>query len=41
MHISKELLHWGDTCVLTIEDPQDELTALMLCIAIDAVNCSD
>ena len=39
-HISKELLHWGDTYVLDIVDPADEIMALMLVIAIDAANCS-
>lgn len=38
--IHKELLHWGDTYVLDIRDPQDELAALMLVIAIDAANCT-
>lgn len=41
VHISKEPLHWGDTYVLNIADPADELAALMLCIAIDAANCSN
>ena len=41
VHISKEPLHWGDTYVIDIHDPKDELTALMLCVAIDAANCSD
>ncbi len=40
VHISKEPLHWGDTYVIDIARPEDELTALMLCIAIDAANCS-
>ena len=39
-HISKELFHWGDTYVLDIVDPADEVMALMLVIAIDAANCS-
>ncbi len=38
-HISKELFHWGDTYVLDIADPKDELLALMLVIAIDAAYC--
>lgn len=38
-HISKELLHWGDTYVIDVERPQDELAALMLVLAIDAANC--
>lgn len=41
VHISKELLHWGDTYAINISDPSDELDALMLVIAIDAANCSD
>lgn len=39
-HIRKELLHWGDTYVIDIEHPSDEVLALMLVIAIDAANCS-
>lgn len=41
VHISKELLHWGDTYAINISDPSDELDVLMLVIAIDAANCSD
>jgi uncharacterized protein YxjI len=40
-HISKELLNWGDTYVIDIADPQDEIMSLMLVIAIDAANCSN
>lgn len=40
MHISKELLHWGDTFVIDVMNPADELMGLMLVIAIDAANCS-
>lgn len=40
IHISKELFHWGDTYVLDIMNPQDEIPALMLAVAIDAANCS-
>ena len=40
VHISKELLHWGDTYVIDILNPQDEIMALMLAIAIDAANCT-
>ncbi len=40
VHISRELLHWGDTYVIDCVNPADELTALMLVIAIDAANCS-
>ena len=39
-HISKEWLHWGDTYVIDIVDPQDEIMALMLVLAIDAANCT-
>jgi uncharacterized protein YxjI len=38
-HISKELFHWGDTYVIDIVNPEDEIVALMLAIAIDAANC--
>lgn len=40
IHISKELLHWGDTYVLDFKDPADELNGLLLVPAIDAANCS-
>lgn len=38
-HISKELFHWGDTYAIDIKNPEDELMALLLVIAIDAANC--
>ena len=41
LHISKELLHWGDTYVLDFADPTDETLGLLLVIAIDAANCSE
>lgn len=41
VHISKELLHWGDTYILDIQEPEDEIYALLLVIAIDAANCSN
>ncbi len=41
MHISKELLHWGDTYVIDFSNPSDELMGLLLVIAIDAANCSN
>lgn len=41
IHITKEPLHWGDTYVLNFANDKDELTGLMLVIAIDAANCSD
>lgn len=40
IHISKKLLHWGDTYVIDFNDPTDELDGLLLVIAIDAANCS-
>ncbi len=40
IHISKELLHWGDTYVIDFINPEDELDGLLLVIAIDAANCS-
>ncbi len=40
IHISKELLHWGDTYVLDFKNPADELNGLLLVLAIDAANCS-
>ena len=41
IHITKELFHWGDTYVIDIANPQDELMGMMLVIAIDAANCSN
>ena len=41
MHISKQLFQWGDTYVIDIPNPQDELMGLMLAIAIDAANCDN
>ena len=40
MHISKELLHFGDTYVLNFMNPENEIMGLLLVIAIDAANCS-
>lgn len=40
VHISKKLFCWGDTYVIDILNPADEIMALMLVIAIDAANCS-
>lgn len=40
VHISKEPLHWGDTYVIDIRNPADEISALLLALAIDAANCS-
>ena len=39
MHITKELCHWGDTYVLHIENPEDEILCLLIAIAIDAAFC--
>ena len=39
VHITKELLHWGDTYVLDFANPADELMGLLLVITIDAANC--
>ncbi len=38
--VGKELLHWTDTYVIDVADPQDALCALALVIAIDAEKCS-
>ncbi len=40
IHISKELLNWGDTYSINFANPADELMGMMLVIAIDAANCS-
>ena len=40
VHISKKPFQWGDTYVIDILNPADEIMALMLVIAIDAANCS-
>jgi len=36
--IRKELLHWGDTYVIDIPDPGNELPCLLIVLAIDAAN---
>lgn len=41
IHISKQLLSWGDTYVIDFANPEDELLGMMLVIAIDAANCAD
>ncbi len=38
--ISKQLLNFGDTYEIDIDDPADELDALMTVITIDMMNCS-
>lgn len=40
MHISKEILNWGDTYSINILNPEDELMGMMLVVAIDAAVCS-
>ncbi|MGN0351808.1 MAG: LURP-one-related/scramblase family protein [Roseburia sp.] len=40
IHITKEVLHWGDTYVIDFQNPADELMGLLLVIAIDAANCT-
>lgn len=41
IHISKELFRWGDTYVIDIVNPVDEVMGMMLVIAIDAANCEE
>lgn len=41
MHISKEPLNWGDTYVIDYQNREEELTGLLLVLAIDASNCGD
>lgn len=41
MHITRELLHWGDTYVINYSNPSDEVMGLLLVVAIDAANCSN
>ena len=41
MHVSKQLLTWGDTYIIDIAEEKDELEGLMLVIAIDAANCDN
>ena len=38
--ISKELLHWTDTYVLEVENPQNAFYVLMIVLAIDAAKSS-
>lgn len=40
IHISKKLFTWGDTYVIDIADPEDEIDGLLLVLAIDAANCT-
>lgn len=39
--IKQRVFSWGDTYVIDIVNPADELHALMLVIAIDAANCDN
>ena len=41
IHISRQLFRWGDTYVIDILNPEDELMGLLLVIAIDAANCTN
>ncbi|MCI2056826.1 MAG: LURP-one-related family protein [Oscillibacter sp.] len=38
--VSKELLHWTDTYIIDVDNPDDALCALMMVLAIDAEKCS-
>lgn len=40
VHISRQLLSFGDTYTIDFADPRDELMGLLLVIAIDAANCT-
>ena len=40
-YVTKEPFHWGDTYVIDFSNPEDELPALLLVLAIDAANCSN
>jgi len=41
LSVSKELLTWGDTYVLSYAQPWDEIPGLLLVLAIDAANCNN
>lgn len=41
LSVSKEPFHWGDTYVLRYQTVADEISGLLLVIAIDAINCKD
>lgn len=41
MHMSKQWFTWGDTYVLDIADPADELLALSFALALDCVMAAD
>lgn len=40
LRVTKELLAWSDTYAIHYTNPADEVPALLLVLAIDAVNCS-
>lgn len=40
MSISKEIFNWSDTYVLRCSNPANEISGLLLVLAIDAANCS-
>lgn len=40
LSITKEIWNWSDTYTLTFRDPVNELSGLLLVLAIDAANCS-
>lgn len=40
LNLSKQLLSWGDTYVIDIMNPIDELMGILLVIAINAADCS-
>ena len=39
--VSKELLHFTDTYLLDVAEPEFELSALLAAITIDMMNCSN
>lgn len=39
LRVSKQLLSWSDTYAIHFTNPADEIPALLLVLAIDAVNC--
>lgn len=41
LSVSKKLFHWGDTYVLRYQTVADEISGLLLVIAIDAINCKN
>ena len=41
LRVSKELIAWSDTYAIEYSNPADEIPALLLVLAIDAVNCDN